>query len=112
MNKILGIKEILEILPQRYPFLFIDKVLEYEPGKALTAMKNVTMNEEYFIGHFPGRPVMPGVLIIEAMGQAGMIFLEFGNKGTLENDLVQENFFKFTFGLSIYERWFVKSKYK
>lgn len=67
--------EIIKILPQRFPFLFIDRVLEFEKGKRLVALKNVTINEAYFHGHFPLSPVMPGVLLIEAMGQAGILFL-------------------------------------
>ncbi|MDY6978251.1 MAG: 3-hydroxyacyl-ACP dehydratase FabZ [Pseudomonadota bacterium] len=66
----LNIYEILEHLPHRYPFLLIDKVLECEPGKSLVGIKNVTHNEPYFIGHFPTRPIMPGVLILEALAQA------------------------------------------
>ena len=62
---------ILELLPHRYPFLLIDAVTECVPGKSITAIKNVTINEPYFEGHFPRRPVMPGVLIIEALAQAG-----------------------------------------
>ncbi|GFO65529.1 3-hydroxyacyl-ACP dehydratase FabZ [Geomonas paludis] len=69
----LDIVQIMEILPHRYPFLLIDKVLELEPGKRVVAMKNVTMNEPFFQGHFPGFPVMPGVLIIEAMAQSAAI---------------------------------------
>lgn len=65
------IKEIMDVLPHRYPFLLIDRILELEPGKSVTAQKNLTMNEEFFQGHFPGEPVMPGVLIIEALAQAG-----------------------------------------
>lgn len=65
------IKEIMTHLPHRYPFLLIDRILALEPGKNVVALKNVTMNEPYFQGHFPGIPVMPGVLILEAMGQAG-----------------------------------------
>ncbi|UCE89040.1 MAG: 3-hydroxyacyl-ACP dehydratase FabZ [Pseudomonadota bacterium] len=65
----LNIKEIFEHLPHRYPFLLIDRVLECEPGKSLTGIKNVTFNEPYFTGHFPDHPVMPGVLIIEALAQ-------------------------------------------
>ncbi len=67
----MNIKEIMEIIPHRYPFLLIDKVLEIEEGKKIIAIKNVTMNEQFFQGHFPVEPVMPGVLIIEAMAQAG-----------------------------------------
>ena len=64
------IDEILEYLPHRYPFLLIDRVLECTPGKSLVALKNVTINEPFFMGHFPHRPVMPAVLILEAMAQA------------------------------------------
>lgn len=67
----MDIKEIMEIIPHRYPFLLIDKVIEIEEGKKIVAIKNVTMNEQFFQGHFPVEPVMPGVLIIEAMAQAG-----------------------------------------
>lgn len=67
------IAEIMEWLPHRYPFLLIDAVKELKPGESIVAWKNVTINEPFFQGHFPGRPVMPGVLIIEAMAQAGGI---------------------------------------
>ncbi|NLP44426.1 MAG: 3-hydroxyacyl-ACP dehydratase FabZ [Peptococcaceae bacterium] len=70
---VLGIKEIQEILPHRYPFLLIDRVEELEEGKRVVAIKNVTMNEYFFQGHFPQEPVMPGVLIIEALAQAGAV---------------------------------------
>jgi UDP-3-O-[3-hydroxymyristoyl] N-acetylglucosamine deacetylase/3-hydroxyacyl-[acyl-carrier-protein] dehydratase len=66
---------IQKILPHRYPFLLIDNVTEFEPGKRIVGIKNVTFNEQFFIGHFPGRPIMPGVLIIEAMAQTGGILL-------------------------------------
>ena len=72
---ILTIQEILDLLPHRYPFLLIDRVVEFEPGKRLVAIKNVTMNEPFFQGHFPGTPIMPGVLVIEAMAQAGAIIM-------------------------------------
>ena len=65
------IQKIMEYLPHRYPFLLVDRVIELVPGDRITALKNVTINEPFFTGHFPGRPVMPGVLIIEAMAQAG-----------------------------------------
>jgi len=66
----MNIKEIMGLLPHRYPFLLVDRVLECEAGKRLVAIKNVTFNEPFFQGHFPGKPVMPGVLIIEALAQA------------------------------------------
>lgn len=66
----LDINEVMELLPHRYPFLLIDRVLQLESGRSLSAIKNVTVNEPYFQGHFPGQPVMPGVLILEAMAQA------------------------------------------
>ena len=69
----LNIHKILEYLPHRYPFLLIDRVLSYDPGKELRALKNVTINEPFFNGHFPHYPVMPGVLIVEAMAQAAAI---------------------------------------
>jgi 3-hydroxyacyl-[acyl-carrier-protein] dehydratase len=69
------IQEILGLLPHRYPFLLIDRVVEFERGKRLVALKNVTMNEPFFQGHFPGYPIMPGVLVIEAMAQAGAIIM-------------------------------------
>lgn len=69
----MDIHEILKYLPHRYPFLLVDRVLECEPGKRISALKNVTINEPFFPGHFPHHPVMPGVLIIEALAQAAAI---------------------------------------
>ena len=69
----MDIKEIMNILPHRHPFLLIDRVLEMEEGKKCVALKNVTMNEPFFQGHFPQEPVMPGVLIIEALAQTGAV---------------------------------------
>jgi 3-hydroxyacyl-[acyl-carrier-protein] dehydratase len=69
----LNLEDILRILPHRYPFLLIDRVLSLEVGKRIVAVKNITMNEPFFQGHFPGRPIMPGVLIVEAAAQAGGI---------------------------------------
>lgn len=69
----MDIQEILKSLPQRYPLLLVDRVLECEPGRRILALKNVSANEPYFLGHFPGRPIMPGVLILEAMAQAACV---------------------------------------
>lgn len=83
-NVNLGIKEIKEIIPHRYPFLLIDRVIYMEPGKKVVAVKNVTANEYFFQGHFPEEPVMPGVLTIEALAQAGAVAIlskeEFKNR--------------------------------
>jgi beta-hydroxyacyl-ACP dehydratase FabZ len=67
----IGIQEIMDTIPHRYPFLLIDKIVEMELGKRVVGLKNVTMNEPFFQGHFPGHPIMPGVLILEAMAQTG-----------------------------------------
>jgi len=81
----MDITEILRYLPHRYPFLLIDRVTSYEAGKSIEALKNVTMNEPFFTGHFPHHPVMPGVLIIEAMAQAAAI-LSFVTMGAKADD--------------------------
>lgn len=69
------VEKIMEFLPHRYPFLLVDRVLELEPGKLITAVKNVTFNEAFFQGHFPEKKIMPGVLIVEAIAQAGGVLL-------------------------------------
>jgi UDP-3-O-[3-hydroxymyristoyl] N-acetylglucosamine deacetylase/3-hydroxyacyl-[acyl-carrier-protein] dehydratase len=72
---VLDINRIMDILPHRYPFLLVDRVIEVEPGRRVVAIKNVTINEPFFQGHFPGHPIMPGVLIVEALAQAGCVLL-------------------------------------
>ena len=90
---VMNAKEIMDLIPNRYPILFIDRVDEMVPGESIVATKNVTINEEYFQGHFPGNPVMPGVLIIESMAQVASILIlktpQFENKtaylGSIKN---------------------------
>lgn len=74
------IQEIKDITPHRYPFLFADRVLECDPGKSILVLKNVSANEDYFNGHFPGRPIMPGVLQIEALAQAAGLLIFYTTK--------------------------------
>jgi 3-hydroxyacyl-[acyl-carrier-protein] dehydratase len=83
MQKGYGIEKILKLLPHRYPFLLVDQVLEFEPGAWIKALKNVTINEPFFQGHFSEKPIMPGVLVLEAMVQAGALLL----CETLPNDM-------------------------
>ncbi|WP_225639150.1 3-hydroxyacyl-ACP dehydratase FabZ [Candidatus Profftia sp. (ex Adelges kitamiensis)] len=79
----LNISDILDLLPHRFPFILVDRVLDFREGKFLQAVKNVTFNEPFFQGHFPGKPIFPGVLILEAMAQATGI-LAFKSEGKLE----------------------------
>ena len=78
----IDINEIMQLLPHRYPFLLIDRIIDFEPSKKIIGIKNVTFNEPFFTGHFPQKPIMPGVLIIEAMAQAGgvLAFKTFPDK--------------------------------
>jgi UDP-3-O-[3-hydroxymyristoyl] N-acetylglucosamine deacetylase/3-hydroxyacyl-[acyl-carrier-protein] dehydratase len=82
---VLMIEEIQNLLPHRYPFALVDRIIEYVPGKKAVGLKNVTINEPHFQGHFPGRPIMPGVLIVEAMAQvASVLLLRMpGNEGKI-----------------------------
>ncbi|MFP3984371.1 MAG: 3-hydroxyacyl-ACP dehydratase FabZ [Desulfurivibrionaceae bacterium] len=84
----LDIEGILELLPHRYPFVLIDRVFDFQPGLSLEGLKNVTINEPFFQGHFPGKPVMPGVLIVEGMAQAGCIFAYLSEKEKIGESLV------------------------
>ena len=86
-------EELLEILPHRYPFLMVDRIIEMEKGKRIVGIKNVTANEPYFQGHFPGKPIMPGVLILEAMAQTGAVLImsEPEHRGKLAYFVTIEN---------------------
>ena len=75
MDSIYSVTDIMKFLPHRYPFILVDRILELEPGKRVKALKNVTINEPFFQGHFPQSPIMPGVLIMEAMAQAGGVLV-------------------------------------
>lgn len=79
--------EIQRMLPHRYPFLLVDRVIEFEPHKRVLAYKNVSANEAFFQGHFPGRPVMPGVLVVEALAQAGGVLTQLSHDGSAEGRL-------------------------
>jgi len=83
----MDIKAILDLLPHRYPFILVDRILEFESGKTITGLKNVSMGEPYFQGHFPGEPVMPGVLILEGMAQVGVV-LAYLSTEPVEGQLV------------------------
>ncbi|RME68487.1 MAG: 3-hydroxyacyl-[acyl-carrier-protein] dehydratase FabZ, partial [Nitrospirae bacterium] len=78
----IDVKEIMSVLPHRFPFLLVDRVVEVEPNKRAVGIKNVTINEPFFQGHFPGEPIMPGVLLVEAMAQvAGILAFKSGTTG-------------------------------
>lgn len=81
----MDIYEILKYLPHRYPFILVDRVVSYEPGEQITAVKNVSINEPYFVGHFPHYPVMPGVLIVEALAQAAAL-LTLKTENAIKNE--------------------------
>jgi 3-hydroxyacyl-[acyl-carrier-protein] dehydratase len=81
----LGAEQIAAILPHRYPFLLVDRVIELDPGKSIVALKNVTMGEPFFQGHFPGHPVMPGVLIVEALAQASGLLIGLSGTYSVEH---------------------------
>ncbi|XP_045814513.1 3-hydroxyacyl-[acyl-carrier-protein] dehydratase FabZ-like [Trifolium pratense] len=84
--KVMDINQILEILPHRFPFLLVDRVIEYNPGVSAVAIKNVTINDNFFPGHFPERPIMPGVLMVEAMAQVGgLVMLQPDVGGSRQN---------------------------
>lgn len=85
IESMLDVEQIRAILPHRYPFLLVDRILEMEPGKSIKGLKNVTINEPFFQGHFPGQAIMPGVLLLEAMAQVGGVLLlsMSGNSGKL-----------------------------
>ena len=80
MSDVVNITKILDLIPHRYPFLLVDRVLDFKPFDYLTAIKNVTMNEPFFTGHFPGNPIMPGVLMLEALAQASGILSDLSRR--------------------------------
>ena len=88
MHNQLRIQDISALLPHRYPFLLVDRILSIESGVGITSLKNVTINEPFFQGHFPGEPIMPGVLILEAMAQTGIIFAKNTDPDGLEGKLL------------------------
>lgn len=88
MSKPLTLEEIKTILPHRYPFLFIDRVVDFIDGEHLIAEKYVSANESFFQGHFPDKAIMPGVLILEALAQAGIVFAKLSKKGASKDNLM------------------------
>lgn len=93
MDLPLKYEDIIRILPHRYPFLLVDKIIEMELGKRVVGIKNVTANEPFFQGHFPGNPIMPGVLIIEAMAQVGGVLARLSIPNVMEREEMGEIYF-------------------
>lgn len=99
-NDVINLEEIQQLIPHRYPFLLVDKVINYKKGESCTGIKNVTINENFFQGHFPNNPVMPGVLIIEAMAQTSAVLVaksldaEPNTKGVLFTGIQEAKFRK------------------
>lgn len=89
----LGYQDITKILPHRYPFLFVDRIIQLELNKRVVGIKNVTINEPFFQGHFPGNPIMPGVLILEAMAQVGGVLARLSVPGLLGDQTKQNVYF-------------------
>ena len=83
----LDVVKIQELLPHRYPFLLVDRITDFEPNKRIVGLKNVTINEPFFQGHFPGHPVMPGVLVIEALAQAGGLLTQLSHQSAATDKL-------------------------
>ncbi|MFC1895198.1 3-hydroxyacyl-ACP dehydratase FabZ [Thermodesulfobacteriota bacterium] len=88
MPPVYDVREIMKLLPHRYPFVLVDRILELTPGQKVVGLKNVTINEPFFQGHFPGMPVMPGVLIIESMAQTGGVLVFSGLPEDLHGSLI------------------------
>jgi 3-hydroxyacyl-[acyl-carrier-protein] dehydratase len=84
----INIEEIIKLLPHRYPFILVDRILEVAPGESIVGLKNVTINEPFFQGHFPARPIMPGVLILEGMAQAGGLLAYITEQDTVGKKLI------------------------
>jgi len=84
----IDIVEIMKLLPHRYPFVMVDRIVSIQPGKEIIGLKNVTINEPFFQGHFPGNPIMPGVLIVEAMAQAGGVLAFLSNPQHIGKNLI------------------------
>lgn len=83
----IGVEEIMQLIPHRYPFLLVDKVMDYQSGEWIKALKNVTFNEPQFEGHFPGHPVMPGVMLVEGMAQAAGVLTQLSRDGSANDAL-------------------------